>query len=177
MAVRTLLLNATVLNDAKNASNTGNTRAVLDVPLHVTTARGGLMTQLNVSAQPVMVESVGEMTHERWLPETTVTFVSEHQRINPLAIQTDAPDLERITLWLSPTPNRGDAFLAVEVDRLDDDARFRQTLGSGLAFPTAASSVVCTLNGCTVTWTPPARGCSTMLMICTSSLKRLISTD
>ncbi len=152
LAVRTLLLNATVLNDAKNASNTGNTRAVLDVPLHVTTGRGGLTTQLNVSAQPVMVESVGELTHERWLPETTVTFVSEHRRVNPLAVQTDAPDLERITLWLSPTPNRDDAFLAVEVDRLNGDARFRQTLGSGLAFPTAASSVMCTLNGCTVTW-------------------------
>jgi len=151
-SVRTLLLNATVLNQAKNASFVGNTRAVLDVPLHITTVRGGLFTTLNVSAQPVMVESVHDINHERWLPGTTVTFVSEHRRVNPLDMQADAPDLERISLWLSPTSNRDDAMIRVEVDRLDGEARFRQTLGSGLAYPTADSSVVCSLNTCTVTW-------------------------
>ena len=145
-------LNASLLNDAKNDSFEGDTRATLDIPLHVRTAWGGITMAINASIQPIMVESVMPTLHERWLPEQTVTFSTQHTRFNPLDTAYDAPDIARISLHLSPTNSLDDAVIGIVVDRLDSTPRFIQTSGSGLASLTNLSTVSCTLNSCDVDW-------------------------
>ncbi len=147
-------LDANLLNEAKEASVTGDVRAVLTIPLHVRTAYGGLRAGLTANTLPLMVESVETPLHTRWLPESSVTFTTHHQRQNPLDLTEDAPDISDVALYLSTSSSLSDAFAHVIVDRLDTTPRFRQMTGAGVSpFQAQASNVSCTLNACTVTWT------------------------
>ena len=94
-------LNATVLNNAKAASVTGDVRAVLDIPLHVQTEEGGLRVGLSANTLPLMTERIDPPLYTRWLPETTVTFTTHHHRENPLDSNEDAPDIESVDFYLS----------------------------------------------------------------------------
>ena len=146
-------LSATSLNAAKQASYDGDMRAVLDVPLHIMTQRGGLRVAVGASAVPVMVEQVDAPSYTRWLPEQTVSFTTHHTRLNPLDASEDAPDITKVAFHLSPSGDLNDAVVHVELDRIQDAPRFRQLDGVGLAhLDAAASSVSCTLNTCSVQW-------------------------
>ena len=147
-------LEASVLNAAKEASDTGDVRAVLNVPVHVQTAYGGVRAALTASTLPLMVERVEQPEHTRWLPETTVTYVTHHARQNPLDLAEDAPDITSVAIHLSTSSSALDAFAHAVVDRLDTTPRFRQLSGAGLAaFQPQASNIACSTNACTVTWT------------------------
>lgn len=146
-------VSAADLNSAKQASLGSNMRAVLDVPLHVQTAEGGLRVGLNATTLPLMVETVDNPSHTRWLPEQTVSFTTHHTRYNPLNAAEDAPDISAVSLWLGPTADITSAAIHVELDRIQAEPRFRQMEGAGLALLEAsASSVSCTLNTCSVVW-------------------------
>jgi len=146
-------MSASVLNQAKGASSGQDVRATLDIPLHVSTASGGVKVDLWAHSAPLMTETIATPSHTRWLPEESVTFVSNHQRLNPLDSTEDAPDISSIELWLSRSLSTDDAMIQLKVDRLDTTPRFVQMKGSGLAALNAnASSVSCNLNTCTVTW-------------------------
>jgi len=146
-------LSPSILNQAKAASSGQDVRATLDIPLHVVTATGGLKVDLWAQSAPLMTETIDMPLHTRWLPEETVTFVSHHQRANPLDSTEDAPDISSSELWLSRTVSTEAAMIQLKVDRLDTTPRFIQLKGSGLAALNAnASSVSCTHNTCTITW-------------------------
>ncbi len=154
-AAQTLDLNIPVvlLNQAKAASFDGDMRAVLDLPLHISTQDGGLTIDMVAQTAPLMVESIDSLSHTRWLPGESITIVSHHQRANPLNVLEDAPDFASVDLFLSPTARVEDAFLHVRVDRLATTPRFLHLSGFGLApIDGTNSSVVCDLNSCTVTW-------------------------
>lgn len=147
-------LESSVLNDAKAASDTGDVRAVLSIPLHVRTGYGGLRAGLTTSVLPLMVETVDPPVHMRWLPESSVTFTTHHARQNPLDLTEDAPDITDVVVYLSTSASLSNAFAQVHVDRLDGIPRFRQLSGAGLSpFQADASNVTCSINGCTVRWT------------------------
>ena len=146
-------VNASALNSAKQASFDGDMRSVLDVPLHVQTERGGLRVALGAATLPLMTEEVESPTYTRWLPEQTVSFTSHHTRLNPLDATEDAPDIDEVAFYLSPTSSLDDALVHVELDRVQEAPRFRQFVGAGLAqLDASSSSVSCSLNTCSVTW-------------------------
>ena len=146
-------LTPTALNTAKEASYDGDMRAVLDIPLHIKSERGGLRVGIGAVAVPVMLEQVDGPSYTRWLPEQTVSFTTHHTRLNPLELSEDAADISKVAFHLSPTPNLEEAVVLVELDRIQDAPRFRQMKGVGLAqLDTAASSVSCTINTCSVEW-------------------------
>ena len=100
-----------------------------------------------------MLEQVDGPSYTRWLPEQTVSFTTHHTRLNPLELSEDAADISKVAFHLSPTPNLEEAVVLVELDRIQDAPRFRQMKGVGLAqLDTAASSVSCTINTCSVEW-------------------------
>jgi hypothetical protein len=146
-------LTSSLLNAAKEASATGNGRAVLTVPVHIQTESGGLRLGLNTSTLPLMVEVVDPPVHTRWLPETSVSFTTHHLRENPLNTGEDAPDIDVVDFYLAYGPSLDAAFVHVQLDRVQDSPRFRQLAGAGLAqFNGEQSEVSCSLNMCSITW-------------------------
>ena len=146
-------LAASALNTAKAASYEGDMRAILDVPLHINTERGGLRVGVGATAVPVMTEQVDAPSYTRWLPEQTVSFITHHTRLNPLDITEDAPDITSVALHLSPSSDLNEAVVHVELDQIQNTPRFRQLGGAGLAqLDAAASNVACILNTCSVQW-------------------------
>ena len=146
-------MSSSSLNTAKEASFEGDMRAVLDIPLHINTERGGLRVGVWATAVPVMLEQVDAPSYTRWLPEETVSFITHHTRQNPLDTNEDAPDISKVNLFLSPTSSLNEAVVHVELDQIHDSPRFRQMGGVGLArLDAAASNVACTLNTCSVQW-------------------------
>ncbi len=146
-------LSASALNEAKQASYDGDMRAVLDIPLHLQTERGGLRVAIGATAVPVMIEQVETPSYTRWLPEQTVSFTTHHTRLDPLDASVDAADISKVALHLSPTANVEEAVVHVELDQIQENPRFRQLEGVGLAHLDAdASSFSCTLNTCSVQW-------------------------
>ena len=144
---------ASALNLAKAASTETDVRAVIDVPLHVQTEVGGLRVGLNATTLPTMIEEVHPPAYTRWLPEQTVSFTTHHTRFNPLDAAEDAPDVVSVDFHLASGPSLDGAVVHVQVARIQENPRFRQLAGAGLARLDAdASSVVCTLNTCTVEW-------------------------
>ena len=147
-------LNASTLNAAKAASETGDFRASLNVPLHVQTVEGGLRVGLTASTLPLMTEHIQPPEHLRWLPGETVSFTTHHQRMNPLDLAEDAPDLAEVDFYLSSGPSLGASFVHVHADQFTSAPRFRQLSGAGLAsLVPEASNVTCTTNACSITWT------------------------
>ncbi|MGB0378217.1 MAG: hypothetical protein ACPGGE_05280, partial [Poseidonia sp.] len=141
------------LNTAKEASAGGDKRAVLDVPLQVQTDVGGLRVGLNATTLPLMTESVDAPAYTRWLPGQTVMFTTHHTRSNPLDLSEKAPDITEVSFLLGPSSDVNEAFIQVELDRIQTAPRFRQLAGAGLAlFDASASSVVCTTNTCSIDW-------------------------
>ncbi len=146
-------LNATTLNAAKAASDNGDVRALLNIPLHVQTVSGGLRVGLVASTLPLMTEFIQPPEHLRWLPGETVTFTTHHQRTNPLDPTEDAPDIVEVELRLARTTAIGTSFVHLHVDQLSATPRFRQFSGVGLAqLVPDGSSVSCSTNSCSVTW-------------------------
>ncbi|RJU96597.1 MAG: hypothetical protein DWC10_06295 [Candidatus Poseidoniales archaeon] len=147
-------INASTLNSAKAASDEGDVRAVLDLPLHIMTEAGGVRVGLSANTLPLMNEYVDPPTYERWLPETTVEFTTHHQRENPLDQGEDAPDIEEVDFYLSSTPSIEASFVHVRVDQIQTSPRFRQLAGAGFAYLNPSSSTVsCSLNTCSIDWT------------------------
>ena len=141
------------LNTAKEASAGVDMRAMLDVPLQVQTDVGGLRVGLNATTLPLMTESVDAPAYTRWLPGQTVMFTTHHTRSNPLDLSENAPDITEVSFLLGPSSDANEAFIHVELDRIQTAPRFRQMDGAGLAlFDASASSVVCTMNTCTIDW-------------------------
>ena len=152
-ATLSLRVNASALNAAKAASAGTDTRAVLDVPLHVKTEFGGLRVGMNATTLPLLVESVDPPAYTRWLPGQTVSFTTHHTRFNPLDLSENAPDITAVSLLLGPSNEPGEAVVRVELDRIQTSPRFRQMGGAGLAlFDASQSTVSCTLNTCSVNW-------------------------
>ena len=148
-----MTVNATTLNTAKQASETGDVRAVLSIPLLVHTQAGGVRVDMSASSLPLMVERVDPPTYVRWLPNMTVAFTSTHLRENPLDPTQDAPDITLIDFYLASSSAMTTTFVHVQLDHLDHVPRFRQLSGAGLAqFKTEASSVNCAMNQCSVEW-------------------------
>ena len=143
----------TILNEAKQASFTGDMREILDIPLHVSTQSGGITVDLDAQTSPLMIESVEEMQHTRWLPGESITIVTHHQRINPLDLSEDASDFDHIELLLSRTDNAADAFVHAKVERFDTTPRFLHLNGAGLApINISNSQASCVVNSCSITW-------------------------
>lgn len=152
---KTLVLNidSSTMNSAKAASDVGDVRAVLDIPLHINTERGGVRVGLTANTLPLMTEAVDTPAFSRWLPETTVSFTTIHHRENPLNQLEDAPDITSVDLYLSSTPSVETSFAHIQVDQLQTSPRFRQLGGAGLAqLNPSLSSTSCDLNSCSVTW-------------------------
>ena len=146
-------VNASALNTAKAASAGADMRAILDVPLHVTTEIGGLRVGLNATSLPLLVESVDAPGHDRWLPGQAVSFTTHHTRYNPLDLSENAPDITAVSFLLGPSSNSEQASIHVELDRIQTSPRFRQMGGAGLALLDAGqSSVSCSVNTCSVNW-------------------------
>lgn len=143
----------TLLNQAKAASFDGDMRAVLDIPLHITTQSGGLTLDFVAQTAPLMVESIDNLSHTRWLPGESITVITHHLRSNPLNSTEDAPDITSAELLLSQTDNAADAFVHLRAERFDSSPRFLHISGLGLApVDSSNSGVICDVNFCTITW-------------------------
>ena len=147
-------ISADMLNSAKSASATGDFRAVLDIPLHISTSVGGVRVGLQAATLPLMNDHIDPPQHLRWLPDETVSFRTHHDRSDPLNGVVDSPDITAVDLYLSRTASMDDGFVHVQLDRIQDTPRFRQMKGAGLAFlDPSASEVTCSVNACSVLWT------------------------
>ena len=145
-------LHESLLNQAINASYTGNDRVLLDLPFQIQTQQGGVNVELEVESQPNLVDSVVDASSSRWLPNTLRSITTHHIRTIPTDLTMDAPDLERITLSIGSSDVESSIRIGVEVDRLDATPRFIQTAGAGYATLQPTSQATCSGSECTVTW-------------------------
>ena len=145
-------LHESLLNQAVNASYTGNDRVLLDLPFRVQTQQGGVNVELEVESQPNLVDSVVDASSSRWLPNTLRSITTHHIRTIPTDLTMDAPDLERIMLFIGSSDDESSIRIGVEVDRLDATPRFIQTAGAGYATLQPTSQATCSGSECTVTW-------------------------
>tara|TARA_B100001741_G_scaffold33348_2_gene23863 strand:- start:23749 stop:30069 length:6321 start_codon:yes stop_codon:yes gene_type:complete len=145
-------LNESLLNQALNASYTGDDRTLLDLPFRIQTERGSVRVDLEVESQPDLVDSVIDAPGSRWLPNTLRSITTYHERVIPTHPTMDAPALERITLSIGSSDDVASIRISVEADRLDSTPRFIQTAGAGYATLQPTSNVTCVQSTCTVTW-------------------------
>ena len=142
----------TLLNEALNASYTGDDRAMLDLPFRVQTLQGAVNVELEVESSPNLVDSVVDAPASRWLPNTQRSITTHHIRTIPTDLSMDAPALESIHLSIGSSDQESSIRISVEVDRLDTTPRFIQTAGAGYATLQQTSGAICTQSECTVTW-------------------------
>ncbi|MGB1567446.1 MAG: hypothetical protein ACPHBQ_03090, partial [Candidatus Poseidoniaceae archaeon] len=145
-------LNDSQLNQALNASYTGDDRALLDLPFRIQTERGSVRVDLEVESQPDLVDSVIDAPGSRWLPNTLRSITTNHLRVIPTHPTMDAPALERVTLSIGSSDDEASIRISVEVDRLDSTPRFIQTAGAGYAALQPTSNATCVQSECTITW-------------------------
>ena len=145
-------LDESLLNQALNASYTGEDRALLNLPFRVQTERGSVRVDLEVESQPDMVDSVIDAPSSRWLPNTFRSITTNHERVIPTHPTMEAPALERILLSIGSSDEASSIRISAEVDRLDSTPRFIQTSGAGYATLQPTSNATCLQSECTVTW-------------------------
>ena len=145
-------LDESLLNEALNASYTGDDRALLDLPFRIQTNYGSVRVDLEVESQPDLVDSVIDAPGSRWLPNTLRSITTYHERVIPTHPTMEAPALERITLAIGSSDDASSIRISAEVDRLDTTPRFIQTSGAGYATLQPTSGAVCSQSECTVTW-------------------------
>ena len=148
-------LEESLLNEALNASYTGDDRALLDLPFRIQTNQGSVRVDLEVESQPDLVDSVIDAPSSRWLPNTLRSITTYHERVIPTHPTMEAPALERITLAIGSSDDAVSIRISAAVDRLDTTPRFIQTSGAGYATLQPTSGAVCSQSECTVT-----HGCS-----------------
>ncbi len=149
----TSLLTHQTLNSLLDNAYNQSQASLLDIPLHVETSQGSIMVNLSYSTQTKLVDRILPPVHTRWLPKQTVVFETQHWRGDAHSLQWDAPDLSSIHFTLSSTPSYDGRLAEVEAYNLDSTPQFRQLSGVGLAsLVENQSSVVCTMNTCSVTW-------------------------
>ena len=141
-----------LLNQALNASYTGDDRALLDLPFRVETQRGGVDVELEIESLPDLVDSVVYAPSSRWLPNTLRSITTNHIRSIPTNSSFEAPALERLYLSIGSSDDVSSIRISVEVDRLDTTPRFIQTAGGSYATLQQTSGAICTQSECTVTW-------------------------
>ena len=76
-------LEESLLNEALNASYTGDDRALLDLPFRIQTNQGSVRVDLEVESQPDLVDSVIDAPSSRWLPNTLRSITTYHERVIP----------------------------------------------------------------------------------------------
>ena len=142
-----------LLNGVADEFKAGNSSSTVVLPLRATTQFGSVAVNLTAFTQPLLVDQVLPISHQRWLPEQTVVFHTQHWRGDANQPESDAPDFTTLELMLSPTKHQNDALVHVQAINLDTTPQLRQ-LG-GVAFAhllSESSSVICTLNVCNATW-------------------------
>lgn len=141
------------LNQVADTFRASNASATVTLPLRVNTVSGALSVNLSTTTQPLLVDRILPIAHQRWLPQSTVTFETQHWRGNPNQPTFDAPDLSSIELMLSPSKHQADALVHLEVINIGTNPQFRQLDGAAYAHLLSnASSVVCSVNVCNATW-------------------------
>ena len=141
------------LNEVMDAFKAQNASASVVLPLHVTTESGSIAANLSATSQPVLVDSISPIAHQRWLPGQTVVYHTQHWRGDPNQPSLDAPDLTAIDFMLSPTQHTSDAVIHLQVVDVDTTPQFRQIGGVAYAhLISESSSISCALNVCNATW-------------------------
>lgn len=143
----------TTLNQAMDAFKATNTSPSVVLPLHVTTQSGSISANLTALSQPVLVDSISLVDHQRWLPGQTVEYHTQHWRGNPNNLSMDAPDITSVEFMLSPTQHSLDAVIHLEVINVETSPQFRQLGGAAYAhLLSESSSIICSVNVCNATW-------------------------
>ena len=142
----------TILNSVLNASSTNDSNSMIDIPISIETASGGVVFNFTVASEPVLIDTVVDAPASRWLPGTLREVTTHHVRTDPNNPQSIAPALERINISMGPSTSHNDVRVTAELDRLDTTPRFIQTSGAGIASLHPSSNVSCTRSECTVTW-------------------------
>ena len=141
------------LNDAVDAFKLLNASSSVVLPLRITTRVGSIAVNLSATSQPLLVDRILPITHQRWLPEETVVFETQHWRGDANQPTLDAPDFASADLMLSPSKHRTDALVHLEVINIDSTPQFRQLDGVAYAHLISnASSISCSINVCNITW-------------------------
>ena len=142
----------TILNSVLNASSTNDSNSMIDIPISIETASGGVAFNFSVVSEPVLIDTVLDAPASRWLPGTLREVTTHHIRTDPNNPQSIAPALERINISMGPSTSHSNVRITAELDRLDTNPRFIQTSGAGIATLHSSSNVSCTRSECTVTW-------------------------
>jgi hypothetical protein len=141
------------LNDAADAFRLLNASASVVLPLRITTHAGSIAVNLSATSQPLLVDRILPISHQRWLPEETVIFETQHWRGDANQPTLDAPDLTSVELMLSPSKLHIDALVHLEVINVDSTPQFRQLDGVAYAHLISnGSSIACSINVCNITW-------------------------
>jgi len=147
------VLSDEVLNSVMNEVKAVNASSPVVIPLHVTTQFGAVAVNLTALSQPLLVDRILPIAHQRWLPEQSVVFHTQHWRGDANEPSQDAPDITSIELMLSPTKHQADALVHLEIIDADSSPQFRQLGGAAYAqMLSNLSSITCGLNVCNVTW-------------------------
>ncbi len=142
-----------VLNSVMDEVKAFNTSSIVVIPLHIATQFGAVAVNLTAVSQPLLVDHILPIAHQRWLPEQSVVFHTQHWRGNANEPGQDAPDITSIELMLSPTKHQADALIHLEIIDADSTPQFRQLDGVAYAqMLSNLSSISCGLNVCNVTW-------------------------
>ena len=149
----TTSISQTLLNGVLEEFKLLNSSSIVVLPLQVITNSGSIAANFTAVSQPLLVDQILPISHQRWLPEQTVVFHTQHWRGDVNQPSADAPDFTSLELLLSPTRHQGDAVVHVQAIDLDTTPQLRQLGGAGYAHLLSdLSSVTCSLNVCNATW-------------------------
>ena len=142
-------------------------RALFDDPLLVRTSEGMTPTERALELEP-LVKDILLGVDRAMQPATEFEPRAAQMVVRIMAsdyaestlfpavlteLRENAPDITEVSFLLGPSSDANEAFIHVELDRIQTAPRFRQMDGAGLAlFDASASSVVCTMNTCTIDW-------------------------
>jgi len=148
-----LSLGHEMLKEIRNQSYMGDDRAILDIPMHVSTSSGSIQVNLTTTSYLHQIDKINSISQDRWLPEQTIIVNSSHVRFDPLLMSEQNHQLDNIKLVISSSANFDDSLIEVEIINLYSSKDFIITKGADLAIlEIQQSSVDCLAGLCQVEW-------------------------
>ena len=109
----------------------------------ISAQRGGVTFNGTIDYEPAFVDNWLTLPSDTIYPGRTVSATSNH------VVLEGQPAVEKVSLFLSPTPKISDSLIEIEVDLLDTGGRFIQKQGAAYASIDSSNSI---WDGVNMTW-------------------------
>ena len=122
---------------------TANNDLTSTMHVSISTQRGGIIFDGDIDHEKSIIDNWHSLPQQTFIPGLTQTAVSSHQNL------PNTPELQSISLSISPSQNVSDSIASVTLDNLETGGRFIQDSGAGVIQLDSSNS---SWDGENVTW-------------------------